>query len=235
VGSIRQSEDYHIVIPKFYSEVECDSIVELISTHHTQLIEEFSPENIVWADSDGYTGLTALHSTYNWIPLIEDELGINLIERIMSFVDTRDCKDVFIKSWCNRWDKGEGIRPHIHAGLELNQIGEHDWEIDKSQQHIIPTVNQHMISGNIFLSHNDHREYGTWYQGKGWIENIRGDLHLFSPLIVHSVDSNTRQEARCSQAFDIHIDGHMSSTTLNPPSIYHEERALESFLHIEID
>jgi len=91
-----------------------------------------------------------------------------------------------------------------------------------------------MISGNVFLSDNDHREYGTYYQGKGWVENIRGDLHLFSPLIVHSVDSNTRQEPRMSQAFDIHLDGHFTNTSLESKEVYNHVEGLRNFLHIEV-
>lgn len=234
MGSIRQSEDYHIVIPKFYTDQECNSICELISEHSDDLIREHSPDSSIWADSNGYTGLTALHSTFNWIPLIEDKLGINLVQRIMEQIDTRDVDDVFIKSWCNLWDKGEGIEPHRHAALDMEQIGQYEWTTTEEHKPYEADCRHYFISGNIFLSDNDHREYGTYYQGKGWVENIRGDLHLFSPLIVHSVDSNTRQEPRMSQAFDIHLDGHFTNTSLEDKEVYQHVEGLRNFIHIEV-
>ena len=89
MGSIRQSEDYHVVIPKFYTEKECDSICDLITQNHASLISEHGIEESSHSHSF-YTGLTGLHSTYNWIPIIEDELGINLLERLMHEIDTKD-------------------------------------------------------------------------------------------------------------------------------------------------
>ena len=233
MGSIRQSEDYHVVIPKFYTDEECDSICELITTHSEDLIRKYGVSDL-YADN-GYQGLTALHASFNWIPLVEETLGIDLITRLISNVDTREVDDLFIKSWCNLWSTGEGIKPHRHASLEYETIGKHEYETIEEHKPYEDIARMHMISGNVFLSHNTHREYGTWYQNKGWVENIRGDLHLFSPLIVHSVDSNTRQEPRMSQAFDIHIDGHLTGTNLDKVEVYNTEPALDSFLHVEID
>jgi|TARA_B110000259_G_scaffold128831_1_gene145489 predicted nucleotidyltransferase len=234
MGSIRQSEDYHVVIPKFYTEKECDSICDLITQNHASLISEHGIEESSHSHSF-YTGLTGLHSTYNWIPIIEDELGINLLERLMHEIDTKDTKNIFIKSWCNLWNNGEGIKHHRHASLEYETIGKNEYAtIEKHKQHEEMARN-HMISGNIFLSKNEHREYGTWYQNKGWVENIRGDLHLFSPLIIHSVDSNTRQEARMSQAFDIHIDGHVTDTYLEDIEIFGRGDGWDNFMHVEVN
>jgi hypothetical protein len=232
MGSIRQSEDYHVVIPKFYTDKECNAICELISDLSDELIREHSPDSSdQGAIANGYTGLTSLHSTFNWIPLIEENLGIDLMTRLLNEIDTRDTHDIFIKSWCNHWSTGEGIKPHRHSNLEY---GEGYTTIRDHEPYESLTQN-HMISGNVFLSNNDHREYGTWYQGKGWIENITGDLHLFSPLIVHSVDSNTRTEPRMSQAFDIHIDGHISGKHLEGIELYNKATNLKHFLHVEID
>jgi hypothetical protein len=236
MGSIRQSEDYHVVIPKFYTEKECKSICELILDLSDELIREHSPNSLdQGAIANGYTGLTSLHSTFNWIPLIEENLGIDLMTRLLNEIDTRNTRDIFIKSWCNHWSTGEGIKPHRHASLEYEELQPNVYTTIRDHEPYESITNSNMISGNIFLSNNDHREYGTWYSGKGWIENIRGDLHLFSPLIVHSVDSNTRTEPRMSQAFDIHIDGHVSGKHLEDKSLYNKATNLKHFLHVEIN
>ena len=234
MGSIRQSEDYHVVIPKFYTDEECDHVCDLILKNHESLISEYGIKDSSHVEYNAYEGLTSLHSSYNWIPFIEDELDINLLERLMHEIDTKDTQDIFIKSWCNLWTTGKGIQPHRHASLEYETIGKNEYATIREHTPYEDMARNHMISGNIFLSHNDHREYGTWYQHKGWIENIRGDLHLFSPLIVHSVDSNTRQEPRMSQAFDIHIDGHVHEINLDPISVYNSGDGRDNFVHVEI-
>ena len=107
MGSIRQSEDYHVVIPKFYTDEECDHVCDLILKNHESLISEYGIKDSSHVEYNAYEGLTSLHSSYNWIPFIEDELGINLLERLMHEIDTKDTQDIFIKSWCNLWTTGK--------------------------------------------------------------------------------------------------------------------------------
>jgi len=253
MGTVRQSDNYHVVVPKFYTEEECDFLCDLILKESDRLIEELDGNRLKAPnEGNGYTGLTALHSSFNWIPLIEERMGINLMERMMNEIDTSQVDNLYIKSWCNLWKTGEGITPHRHAALEFLDPNK-DITLDITAMNKYRTVPElvqyeelarnHMISANVFLSKNDHREYGTWYDVKGgtWIENIRGDLHLFSPLTVHSVDSNTRPEPRMSQAFDIHLDGYVGGYnelsqgyTLDPISVYDTEEALHNFLHVQI-
>jgi len=158
---------------------ECDLISKYILDNE-EVIKSLGPDIYSGTNEDSLTGR---YSIFNFLNSLE-------IRKILEpkfrkiFNDLKLVYPLYVQCWANTYREGDYIKPHSHGNGLPNSI-----------------------SGNIFLKGIKYP--GTKYFFKNEIvsiENKKGEIIIFGPNLVHSVDPYSGNEVRITMAIDVHFE-----------------------------
>jgi len=137
------------------------------------------------ADNYGATSDNSLTGRYKYFNYLNSDIGKILTPKLISIFSYLKLKyPISVLCWANTFRYGEGIKMHSHSHREY-------------------------LSANIFISGNTLP--GTTYflenppiMGMVDIENVPGEMCIFSSQIMHGVKENYYENVRISMALDIH-------------------------------
>lgn len=161
-----------IKIPNFITEDECDDIIEEIKILAGARYEIYG-----------------IGKSYAENPLHSERIKEILWEKVKMVFGRRS----YIQCWANILQRGMDIPPHVHREKGFFTDG-----TDASESHYFKEKFPFRCT-NLFLGGAQH--LGTNYAGVNH-ESKRGELHIFSSDLVHSVDKNNTGEARFSLVMD---------------------------------
>ena len=166
---------YHKSYKEFFTPEECEHIISVF---------EKDKDNVPYGEGNGYKGLTATFSVYNWLhnPALQH---LEIEQRLFNLPEFKEWEYMVIQCWGNKLPVGEGLAKHYH-GAQLSE------EFMRRQV---------FYNANIFLG-GEYNE--TWYDDYGLMENDIGDIHIFTCDLDHAVYENTGQDPRYSMALDLY-------------------------------
>ena len=161
----------------------------ILSKEECNFISDYILENEEYVKSlgpDVYPGtspnsLSGRHTIFNWL---NTDIGDILIPKLENIFDELGLKyPISVNCWANTFRQGEGIKPHFHS------------------------LKDYILCSHIFIS--GPTNIGTRYFEDGpdnkdnKMENVPGEIILFTPDLWHSVDNNITDEVRITMAMDI--------------------------------
>ena len=164
-----------IKIPNFITVEECDEIIEQIKAFTGPRFPNYG-----------------VGKSYGENPLsMSREIKEILWEKIKLIFGRR----AYVQCWCNVLQPGMLIPPHVHREPGYFEDG-----TPNSQSHYFKEKHPFRCT-NLFLG---GPEYGTRYNGVTH-ESNRGELHIFSSDLEHSVDKNITGDPRYSLVMDFMV------------------------------
>ena len=164
-----------IKIPNFITESECDEIIEEIKAFAGQRFQYYG-----------------IGKGYEENPLsMSSRIKEILWEKIKLIFGRR----AYVQCWCNILQPGMEIPPHVHREPGFFKDG-----TPNTQSHYFKEKHPFRCT-NLFLG---GPEYGTRYEGVTH-ESNRGELHIFSSDLEHSVDKNITGSPRYSLVMDFMV------------------------------
>ena len=164
-----------IKIPNFITESECDEIIEEIKAFAGQRFQYYGI-------GKGYE-----ENPLSMSPRIKEILW----EKIKLIFGRR----AYVQCLCNILQPGMEIPPHVHREPGFFKDG-----TPNTQSHYFKEKHPFRCT-NLFLG---GPEYGTRYEGVTH-ESNRGELHIFSSDLEHSVDKNITGSPRYSLVMDFMV------------------------------
>ncbi len=164
-----------IKIPNFITVEECDEIIEQIKAFTGPRFPNYG-----------------VGKSYGENPLdMSPEIKEILWEKIKLIFGRR----AYVQCWVNVLQPGMLIPPHVHREPGLNPDGTF-----MKDSHYFKEKHPFRCT-NLFLG---GPEYGTRYNGVTH-ESNRGELHIFSSDLEHSVDKNITGDPRYSLVMDFMV------------------------------
>jgi hypothetical protein len=167
------------------SEHDID-IVKTYILESESYVKSLGPDNYSATSNDSLTG------RYKYYNYLNSNIGGILKPKLIQIFGELNLKyPISVQCWANIFRKGEGIQLHHHS-------------------------DRNYLSANIFISGNT--KPGTTYHfedpsnfGFFDVENVIGEICIFSSTLLHGVKPNTNSEIRISMALDIHENCDYSS------------------------